>query len=610
MRKATTIGISSLAALGLSLAGTAVASAAQVDNPTGPITRIAISEDLNCDVGYLGDEDPEFYAGTACATLVAVGGTLYGPETIPAGGGAEPRTPWTPVAQSQSGAGTAASPYTIVTDVTGGGLTLRQVDTYVVGANSYQTFMTLSGPAAADAIIYHGADCYLQDSDDGFGSHNPSTGAVTCRAPGEEGEFSETSRIEEFVPLTVGSNFLYDDYDGVWQAIGSQQPLPDLVRNGTSLIDNGMALSWSLSVPAGGSTTVGMLTNFSTIGLSSLTTSLSTAPSTVFVGAETTVTATINNPNLADQSLTSAVVTIPAGTSYVAGSTSGAPEPTVSGTTLTFAAAGVAPGNAALTFSFKVRGDAETTGTLALEGTVASGAPVLGSTAALTVESEVPEPTVVTPTPATVVQGSCPAPGRPVGPTVTLPDSTQQIVYSMSGDVVAGSTVTVTAAAQTGFVFPATVEGWTISDDKMTATATIQLNPNPCEPVVVIKPVAPVAPTVVQATCTAGPSVKLPTTAGIEYTMSTAKPKAGEKVTVTAKALEGYKLIAATGWTLDEEAGTATWSTTLAKAPTNCKGSDLPTTGANPALPGILGAAALLLGAGGFITYRKWRLEQ
>ena len=58
----------------------------------GKLTKIEISPDLNCDVRYLGDSAAEFFGQTACGTLLAVGGTLYGPQNIPAGGGASPRT--------------------------------------------------------------------------------------------------------------------------------------------------------------------------------------------------------------------------------------------------------------------------------------------------------------------------------------------------------------------------------------------------------------------------------------------------------------------------------------------------------------------------------------
>ena len=221
---------------------------------------------------------------------------------------------------------------------------------------------------------------------------------------------------------------------------------------------------------------------------------------------------------------------------------------------------------------------------------------------------DAPASTEVTPGEVTVVQGSCPAPGRPIHPSVTLPE-TEGVSYSLAGDVVPGAIVSVTAEAQTSFIFPESVTGWIVSSDRMSATQAIRLDQNPCDPVVDIKSVAPVAPKFVEATCAAGPSVTLAKTEGILYTLTPQNPKAGDKVTVTAKALDGFKLVAADGWTLDEEAGIATWSKNLAAAPTNCSAADLATTGANSTVLSILGASVILLGAGGFITYRRWRLQ-
>ena len=78
-------------------------------------------------------------------------------------------------------------------------------------------------------------------------------------------------------------------------------------------------------------------------------------------------------------------------------------------------------------------------------------------------------------------------------------------------------------------------------------------------------PVAPVAPTVVQAQCTApgtssAPSLQLASTPGIEYTV-VGTVAAGNTVTVTAKPnpAEVFKLTAATGWTLKSD-GSATFT--------------------------------------------------
>ena len=51
----------------------------------GPISKITVSTDLNCSVNYEGDTHGEFYGDSACGTFIAVGNTVYGPATVPAG---------------------------------------------------------------------------------------------------------------------------------------------------------------------------------------------------------------------------------------------------------------------------------------------------------------------------------------------------------------------------------------------------------------------------------------------------------------------------------------------------------------------------------------------
>src|SRR5690349_11013997 len=88
-----------------SLSNTTISSA-------GPLNNIYLSNQLNCQVDHVGDDlheffDPEEVPG-ACGTLIAIGGTLYGPSELPAGGDAEPRTTYTEVSQTPvTGSGTS-----------------------------------------------------------------------------------------------------------------------------------------------------------------------------------------------------------------------------------------------------------------------------------------------------------------------------------------------------------------------------------------------------------------------------------------------------------------------------------------------------------------------
>lgn len=223
----------------------------------GPLTTITISRDLNCDVRYLGDTAPEFYSGTACATLVSAAGTLFGPSYIPAGGGASPRTGFTPVSQvGPTGTGTASDPFRITTvvDLGATGLRLTQVDTYITGQQSYKTTVTIENTTASSQSvnIYRAGDCYVSNSDYGYGG---ATGeSVACISTG--------GRVAQWIPLTSGSSYMEDSYYAVWQRIGSRQLFPDTVRE-DDYIDNGAGLSWPGVVPAGGTSSFVHSTAFS-----------------------------------------------------------------------------------------------------------------------------------------------------------------------------------------------------------------------------------------------------------------------------------------------------------------------------------------------------------
>ncbi|MGZ6954251.1 MAG: InlB B-repeat-containing protein [Acidimicrobiia bacterium] len=337
--------------------GTAPVVAASITNPGGPLTTVDVSPDLNCAVDYLGDTASEFYDTTACATLVATGGTLYGPSNIPAGGSATPRTPYTPVSQNQTGSGSSGDPYTIVTAADAGtsGLQVQQKDTYVTGQETYRTDVTLANSTGSDitAVLYKAADCYLQNSDFGYGAHDTSSGAISCIA-----DLSPGSRIEQFYPVSSGSHYVESGYNDVWALVGLQQPLPDECRQCANYIDNGMGLSWSVTVPAHGSLTESHLTNFSPLGNVPLEmTKTARDPQTPSGGANA-YTIIVTNPNSSAVTLASISDELAAGFSYQIGSTTGATtaDPTVSGATLTWPGpiSVAAGGTVTLTFGVQV----------------------------------------------------------------------------------------------------------------------------------------------------------------------------------------------------------------------------------------------------------------
>lgn len=234
-------------------------AAAETITSPGPLSSIEITPDLNCDVRYVGDDAAEFYGETACATLVAVGGTLYGPASIPAGGSASPREAFTPVSQTgPTGTGTAADPFRIVTvvDLGDSGVRLTETDVYRSGGESYTTTVRLThtGGGSRDARVYRAADCYIANSD--FGLGRVTEGAVACVSA------SESDRVAQWIPVTPGSHYYEASYHEVWARIGAQLPFPDTCRCNEE-IDNGAGLSWDVTVPAGGAAQVTHLTAFS-----------------------------------------------------------------------------------------------------------------------------------------------------------------------------------------------------------------------------------------------------------------------------------------------------------------------------------------------------------
>jgi uncharacterized repeat protein (TIGR01451 family) len=396
---------------------------------SGPITDITISTDLNCAVNHVGDTSPEWYGTTACGTFIVIGGNLYGPASIPAGSsatGAETAA-FTPVSQSATtGAGTLASPYKIVTVVRAAttGVALTETDTYVTGNEYYQTDVRIrnAGVAAINVILYRGGDCFLQNSDRGYGFIDP-TGGIACQAGTAT---TRGTRIEEFKPITPGNRWIEDFYDTVWAAIGAKTPLPNTCLSGTTCgtyIDNAIALSWNLTIPAAGSLTVSSLNLFAPQGVANLVvTKTADQPTLPPGGGVDGYTITIANPNAGSATANTVSDTLPAGFTYRAGTTTGATtaDPGVVGQTLTWTGPFSIPANGSITLHFQVD-SATANGTYFNNATATSaafGVTPSGNTAPITVgvtPTPTPSPTP-TPTPTPTPSPSLPAAaGGPIG---------------------------------------------------------------------------------------------------------------------------------------------------------------------------------------------------
>jgi uncharacterized repeat protein (TIGR01451 family) len=333
---------------------------------SGPLTHVYIGNELSCQIAHTGDSSLELYPPDTipgdCGTLAAVNGALYAPDFESHGrsaaGAIGTFTPFTPVSQSAvTGTGTGANPFKVVTvaDVGSTGVRITEADTYVTGEESYRTDIAVanSGSANQNVIVYRAGDCFLQDNDTGFGSVHTATGEVACTTGAAAG-----SRIEQWSPIVSGSHFYEAIYSDVWTQIGSKQSFADTCLC-TTQVDNGAGLSWSSSVPAGGSITRSHLTTFSPLGHFPLSTAKTADAASATAGSSDGYTITISNPNPISVTLSSISDTLPAGFTYSAGSTSGATSsnPAVSGRVLTWsgpltvpAASGGTPGTISLHF--------------------------------------------------------------------------------------------------------------------------------------------------------------------------------------------------------------------------------------------------------------------
>jgi hypothetical protein len=279
-----------VATLALALAWPHLAAAVDGEiTSDGPLTRIIVTTDLNCQVAHEADASLEFFGGDAgaCGTFLAVRGDLYGPASVPAG--AIDSQPWTPVSQAPAtGSGRGGDPFRLVTIVEAPDREIRveQTDSYQVGEESYRTDITIFNTGGTDerAILYRAGDCFLQDSDEGFGRVDE--GAPACVISQEA-----DARIEQWVPITPGSRYFEGNYGEVWQRVSSREPFPDQCLCDQA-VDNGAGLSWEVTVPAAGSIEVSHLTFFSPEGRRATTTLRDSVPGPADVSLDPVVIAT------------------------------------------------------------------------------------------------------------------------------------------------------------------------------------------------------------------------------------------------------------------------------------------------------------------------------
>jgi hypothetical protein len=259
----------------LAVASTAVAAVPSVDIGASPLLNVSIGSDLSCQIKHTGDSALEFFPSSAtpgdCGTFVAAGGTVFGPNfsqhdgTATSGVTGGSYSAFSGTTQSgKTGSGTSAKPFKVVTSGTAGSLAVTETDSYVSGQESYRTDVTVTnnGGGAANVTIYRAGDCFLQNSDSGFGMTGDN-GAVGCA---ENANNTPPGRIIEWVPITSGANFLEDGYNEVWEAIAKQTAFPNQCVHCADKVDNGAGISWTASIAPGQSQTFSQFTTLSPTG--------------------------------------------------------------------------------------------------------------------------------------------------------------------------------------------------------------------------------------------------------------------------------------------------------------------------------------------------------
>jgi hypothetical protein len=244
-------------------------AAAQTVQPSGPLTEIALGDDLTCQVAYQGQRQfySPNYAPASCGTFVSVDVPGAGPQSYGLSGVAG--NAFTPVSQSAvAGSGTSQDPYrvTTVADAGSTGVRVTQVDSYVVGQEYYRSDITATNTGSSGTQtgrLYHAADCYLQGSDSGYGYVDQAAKAVACS---QNQNNDPPALIEEFAPLSSGALYVESGFSTVWADVRSQSDLPNTCDCTTDQ-DNGMGIEWHFSLDAGQSQTFSMLSSFSPQGV-------------------------------------------------------------------------------------------------------------------------------------------------------------------------------------------------------------------------------------------------------------------------------------------------------------------------------------------------------
>ncbi|MBV9606626.1 MAG: hypothetical protein JO027_16040 [Solirubrobacterales bacterium] len=236
----------------------------------GPLSDIYIGNDLSCQVRSGGFSSTEFFPNAPgpgdCGTFLDltgdnVSGGLWGPDFANHAGGThtsfpQTETPFTssPGNQSLTGSGTAPSPYRLTTTVTLSAptgntpvvLELTEIDSYVVGADTYRTDVTITNtgtvPDDNGGWLYHAGDCQLRGSDTGLGAFE--TNAAAC-TPNQLG--SPPSALEEFAPITSGDSWEQTTSPTIWSDLNDNALADSCLDCRGSPVNNADGIAYSFA---------------------------------------------------------------------------------------------------------------------------------------------------------------------------------------------------------------------------------------------------------------------------------------------------------------------------------------------------------------------------
>ncbi|HET6615114.1 MAG TPA: hypothetical protein VFH62_04425, partial [Dehalococcoidia bacterium] len=297
---------------------------------TGPIEAINTGADLSCQTQLANVPEfamfPQSIPLADCGTLLGVGSTLYSPDFFGhEGTGAFQLvyTPFTTDTQSSvSGSGTVADPYAITTVVHAGatGLTLTQVDSYVIGADSYRTDVTVQngGTAPTSFVLYRAGNCFIAGSSNGFGFADAASKTAGCSTSANN---SPVERFAAWEPITAADHYFEGGSATLWTTINQRLDLNDTCSCATQS-DHAVGLSWRRTLAAGTSVTVSHRTRFAPVQALIMSKTADAPESDA--GMTNGYTITVHNPNTFAVRLDGIDDQLPSGFSYVSGSADGA----------------------------------------------------------------------------------------------------------------------------------------------------------------------------------------------------------------------------------------------------------------------------------------------